>query len=188
CLQCKILCVCLCVCCRYWPFGSEGCQIHAFQGMVSILAGISFLGAVAWDRYHMYCTKQKMFWSTSLTMSSIMWVLAVLWAALPLPFIGWGVFDFEPMHVGCTLDYTRGDRGYITYMVALTVLYLVFPLLIVYSSYSSIYTYFRKIHNFKFNTSLPVKTLLFCWGPYVIMCVYACFEDTRDLSPKLRMV
>lgn len=43
---------------RYWPFGSEGCQIHAFQGMVSILAAISFLGAIAWDRYHQYCTSE----------------------------------------------------------------------------------------------------------------------------------
>ncbi|KAK2866755.1 hypothetical protein Q7C36_002811 [Tachysurus vachellii] len=173
---------------RYWPFGPEGCQIHAFQGLLSILLGISFLGAVAWDRYHVYCTKQKMFWSTSLTMSSIMWILGVLWAALPLPFIGWGVFDFEPMHVGCTLDYTRGDRGYITYMMTLTVLYLAFPLLIIHTSYSSIYTYFKKIHNFKFNTGLPVKMLLLCWGPYAIMCFYACFENTKVLSPKLRMV
>ncbi|KAK3528674.1 hypothetical protein QTP70_007716 [Hemibagrus guttatus] len=157
---------------RYWPFGPKGCQIHAFQGLVSILAGISFLGAVAWDRYHMYCTKQKIFWSTSLTMTSIMWILAVLWSALPLPFIGWGVFDFEPMDVGCTLDYTRGDRSvrrgviiffspmsraYITYTLALVLLYLTFPLLIMHSSYCSIYTYFKKIHNFK---ALPVLAKL----------------------------
>lgn len=48
----------LSLCCRYWPFGPEGCQTHGVQGMVSILAGISFLGAVAWDRYHMYCTSE----------------------------------------------------------------------------------------------------------------------------------
>ncbi|XP_035389442.1 retinal G protein coupled receptor b [Electrophorus electricus] len=95
---------------RYWPFGSQGCQIHAFQGMISILATISFLCDVAWDRYHMYCTKQKMVWSTSLTLSTIMWSLAVFWAALTLPFIGWGVLDYEPMKVGCTLYYTTGDR------------------------------------------------------------------------------
>ncbi|XP_036427863.1 retinal G protein coupled receptor b [Colossoma macropomum] len=173
---------------RYWPFGPEGCQIHGVQGMVSILAGISFLGAVAWDRYHMYCTKQKMFWSTSLTISTILWALAIFWAALPLPSIGWGVFDFEPMKVGCTLDYTRGDRDYITYMLSITLLYLVFPLFIMYSSYNAIYAYFKKTHNFKFNTGLPVKTLLLCWGPYVVMCIYACFENTKLVSPKIRMV
>ncbi len=43
-----------------------------------------------------------------MTMSSIIWILAVFWAALPV--FGWGVFDFEPMKTCCTLDYTQGDR------------------------------------------------------------------------------
>jgi retinal G protein coupled receptor len=56
----------------------------------------------------MNCPGQKLFWSTTVTMCCIVWVLSVFWAALPL--IGWGVYDFEPMRVGCTLDYTIGDR------------------------------------------------------------------------------
>ncbi|XP_076854695.1 retinal G protein coupled receptor b [Brachyhypopomus gauderio] len=173
---------------RYWPFGSQGCQIHAYQGMISVLAVISFLCAVGWDRYHMYCAKQKTLWSTSLTLSIIMWSMAVFWAALPLPFIGWGVFDYEPMKVGCTLDYTRGDRGSVIYMVSVVVLYLAFPLLIMHLSYSSIYVYFKKTHSFKFNTGLPVKVLLIFWGPYMLICIYSCFENTKLLSPKLRIV
>ncbi|XP_051968838.1 RPE-retinal G protein-coupled receptor-like [Xyrauchen texanus] len=173
---------------RYWPFGSEGCQIHAFQGMVSILAAISFLGAVAWDRYHQYCTKQKMFWSTAGTISTIIWILAIFWAAMPLPAIGWGEFDFEPMRTCCTLDYTKGDRNYITYMLTITVLFLAFPVMILQSSYNGIYAYFKKTHRYKFNTGVPLKVLLFCWGPYVIMCIYACFENVTLVSPKLRMV
>lgn len=27
-----------------------------------------------------------------------------------------------------------------------------------------------------------------CWGPYVLMCIYACFENVKVVSPKLRMV
>ncbi|TRY59410.1 hypothetical protein DNTS_004314 [Danionella cerebrum] len=165
---------------RYWPFGYEGCQIHGFQGMVSILAAISFLGAIAWDRYHQYCTKQKMFWSTSGTITCIIWGLAIFWAAMPLPAIGWGVFDFEPMKTCCTLDYTMGDRAYISYTVTITVLYLAFPIIVLQSSYSSIYAYFKKTHLF--------KALLFCWGPYTVMCVYACFENVTFISPKLRML
>ena len=30
--------------------------------------------------------------------------------------------------------------------------------------------------------------MLACWGPYVLMCVYACFENVKIVSPKLRMV
>lgn len=54
------------------------------------------------------CAGQKLFWSTTVTMCSIIWILSIFWAAVPL--MGWGVYDFEPMRTCCTLDYTRGDR------------------------------------------------------------------------------
>lgn len=43
---------------RYWPFGQDGCAFHGFQGMISVLASISFMAAIAWDRYHQYCTSE----------------------------------------------------------------------------------------------------------------------------------
>lgn len=171
---------------RYWPFGQTGCSNHAFQGMISVLASISFMATIAWDRYHQYCTKQKLFWSTSLTMSSIIWILSICWAAVPLT--GWGDYDFEPMRTCCTLDYTKGDRNYITYMCTITVLYLLFPVYAIVSNYSAIQQYFKKIHQQKFNTSIPLRVLLMCWGPYVAMCMYACVENVKVVSPKLRMV
>uniref|UniRef100_A0A3Q2W6K8 Retinal G protein coupled receptor b n=1 Tax=Haplochromis burtoni TaxID=8153 RepID=A0A3Q2W6K8_HAPBU len=144
---------------RYWPFGQDGCAYHGFQGMISILASISFLAAIAWDRYHQYCTRQKLFWTTSITISSIIWILSIFWSAVPL--LGWGVYDFEPMRTCCTLDYTKGDS------------------LVVCNTMDFI---------LQFNTSLPVRVLLMCWGPYVIMCVYACFDNVKLVSPKLRMM
>ncbi|KAK7918586.1 hypothetical protein WMY93_009870 [Mugilogobius chulae] len=166
-------------------FGEEGCRMHGFQGMISVLASISFMAAIAWDRYHVYCTRQKLFWSTTVTMSCIIWILSVAWAAVPL--FGWGVYDFEPMKTCCTLDYSRGDRDYITYMWSLVVLYLAFPSFTMLSCYDSIFKYFKKIHNQKFNTSLPLQTMLMCWGPYVLMCVIACFTDVTVVSPRIRM-
>ncbi|KAF6719341.1 RPE-retinal G protein-coupled receptor [Oryzias melastigma] len=171
---------------RYWPFGQEGCDYHGFQGMVSVLASISFMAAIAWDRYHQYCTRQKLFWSTTITICSIIWILSILWSAFPL--MGWGVYDFEPMRVGCTLDYTKGDRDYITYMLSLVFFYLMFPSFIMLSCYDAIYKHFKKIHHYRFNTSLPLRVMLMCWGPYVLMCIYACFDNVKLVSPKLRML
>ncbi|XP_028991025.1 retinal G protein coupled receptor b [Betta splendens] len=171
---------------RYWPFGQEGCSIHAFQGMISVLASISFLAAVGWDRYHQYCTRQKLFWSTALTITSIIWILSILWAVFPL--LGWGVYDFEPTGTCCTLDYTRGDRDYVTYMLMLVVFYLLFPAFTMMSCYDAIYKHFKKIHHYRFNTNVPLRVLLMCWGPYVLMCIYACFENAKAVSPKLRML
>uniref|UniRef100_A0A8C6L744 RPE-retinal G protein-coupled receptor n=3 Tax=Nothobranchius TaxID=28779 RepID=A0A8C6L744_NOTFU len=171
---------------RYWPFGQSGCDYHAFQGMISVLASISFMAAIAWDRYHQYCTRQKLFWSTTLTITSLIWILSIFWSALPL--MGWGVYDFEPMKTCCTLDYTRGDRDYITYMLSLVLLYLLFPAFTAMSCYDGIYRQFKKVHHHRFNTSLPLRVLLMCWGPYIVMCVYACFDNVKLVSPKLRML
>ncbi|KAM9557983.1 RPE-retinal G protein-coupled receptor-like isoform 2-T3 [Salvelinus alpinus] len=170
----------------HWPWGQDGCSNHAFMGMTAVLASISFLATIAWDRYHQYVTNQKLFWSTAWTISIITWGLAIFWAAVPL--IGWGVYDFEPMRTCCTLDYTKGDKDYITYMGALTVFYLIFPAYVMKSNYDAIHAYFKKIHKHRWNTSLPLRVLLFCWGPYEIMCIYACFGNARLVSPKLRML
>ncbi|XP_036406580.1 retinal G protein coupled receptor b [Megalops cyprinoides] len=171
---------------RYWPYGAEGCQTHAFQGMVAALSSISLIGAVAWDRYHQYCTRQKLQWSTSITLVVIIWVLSVFWASLPLA--GWGDYDFEPLRTCCTLDYSKGDRNYTTYMLTLTFFYLIIPATTMLTSYQSIYKQFRRTGKYRFNTSLPLRTLLFCWGPYVLLCMYATVENVRLVSPKLRMM
>lgn len=125
---------------------------------------------------------QKLFWSTTLTMSAIIWCLSIFWAAVPL--MGWGVYDFEPMRTCCTLDYTRGDRcgqytfkwvwraapslkcwlnlsfcsvhnrDYMTFMLTLVLLYLMFPALTMLSCYSSINKHFKKVHHHRVNISL----------------------------------
>lgn len=48
--------------------------------------------------------------------------------------------------------------------------------------------YFSHYLLLQFNTNLPLRTMLICWGPYVLMCIYACFENVKAVSPKLRMV
>ncbi|XP_061088614.1 RPE-retinal G protein-coupled receptor-like [Conger conger] len=171
---------------RHWPFGVSGCQNHAFQGMVSALASINFIGAVAWDRYHQYCTKQKLFWSSSMTMSGIVWVLSIFWAFLPLA--GWGEYGFEPLGTSCTLDYSKGDRNYTTYMLTLTFFYLIIPALTMLTSYQSIQKHFKKTRKYKLNTAWPLRVMLVCWGPYVLLCMYASIDNALAISPKFRMV
>ncbi|XP_062383081.1 retinal G protein coupled receptor b [Sardina pilchardus] len=173
---------------RVWPYGQEGCINHGFQGLIAIYAAISFLVVISWDKYHYWATRQPLFWATSGTICTVVWVVAIFWASLPLPYFGWGEFDFEPMRTCCTLDYTKGDRNYITYMLTITFVYLLVPLFVMHDCYSTIYKYFKKTHNYKFNTTIPIKVLLLTWGPYVAMCMYACVENVKLISPKLRML
>lgn len=45
-------------------------------------------------------------------------------------------------------------RDYVTYMLTLVVLYLLFPAFTIMSCYDDIYKYFKKIHNYKVNVLL----------------------------------
>uniref|UniRef100_W5MEJ9 RPE-retinal G protein-coupled receptor n=1 Tax=Lepisosteus oculatus TaxID=7918 RepID=W5MEJ9_LEPOC len=172
---------------RYWPYGSEGCQTHGFQGFVTALASITFMAAIAWDRYHQYCTRTKLQWSTSITMVTFLWLFAIFWSAMPL--LGWGEYDYEPLRTCCTLDYTKGDRrNFVSYLLPMAFFNFVIPFTIMLTSYQSVEKKFKKTGQNKFNTGLPVKTLLICWGPYSLLCLYAAVENATVLSPKLRMI
>ncbi|MBN3302745.1 retinal G protein coupled receptor a [Amia ocellicauda] len=171
---------------RYWPYGSEGCQTHGFQGFLTALASITLMASIAWDRYHQYCTRTKLQWSTSITLVVFMWLFSAFWSAMPL--MGWGEYDYEPLRTCCTLDYTKGDRNFISYLVPMAFFNFVVPFLIMFTSYQSVEKKFKKTGQFKFNTGLPVKTLLMCWGPYSVLCVYAAIENATAVSPKLRMI
>ncbi|NXN25374.1 RGR protein, partial [Nycticryphes semicollaris] len=171
---------------RYWPYGSEGCQIHGFQGFWTALASISSCTAVAWDRYHHYCTRSKLQWSTAISMIVFAWLFAAFWSVMPL--LGWGEYDYEPLRTCCTLDYSKGDRNYITYLFALSIFNFIIPGFIMLTAYQSIHQKFKKSGHYKFNTGLPLKTLVICWGPYCLLCFYAAVENVMFISPKYRMI
>ncbi|XP_035255329.1 RPE-retinal G protein-coupled receptor-like [Anguilla anguilla] len=171
---------------RYWPYGSDGCQTHGFQGFMTALASLNFIAAIAWDRYHQYCTRTRLQWSSSVSLVIFIWLFTAFWSAMPL--IGWGEYDYEPLRTCCTLDYTKGDRNYVSYLVPMAFCNLVIQALTVLSSYRSIEKKFKKTGQPKFNTGTPLKSLLLCWGPYAVLCLYAAVEDATLVSPKVRMI
>ncbi|XP_076787607.1 RPE-retinal G protein-coupled receptor isoform X2 [Arvicanthis niloticus] len=93
---------------RRWPHGSEGCQVHGFQGFATALASICGSAAIAWGRYHHYCTRRQLAWDTAIPLVLFVWLSSAFWASLPL--MGWGHYDYEPVGTCCTLDYSKGDR------------------------------------------------------------------------------
>nr|XP_033799702.1 RPE-retinal G protein-coupled receptor [Geotrypetes seraphini] len=171
---------------RYWPYGAEGCQIHGFQGFLTALSSISSCAAIAWDRYNQYCTRSKLQWSTSLSVVLFLWTFSAIWSAMPL--LGWGEYNYEPLKTCCTLDYSKGDRNFISYLFLLTLFEFLIPLFIMVTAYQSMAFKFKKNGQFKFNPGLPVKTLIICWGPYSLLYGFATIQDATILSPKLRML
>ncbi|KAI2657871.1 RPE-retinal G protein-coupled receptor [Labeo rohita] len=171
---------------RYWPYGSDGCQTHGFQGFMTALASINFIAAIAWDRYHQYCTRTKLQWSSVIALVIFIWLFTAFWAAMPL--IGWGEYDYEPLRTCCTLDYSIGDRNYVSYLIPMSIFNMGIQTFVVLSSYQSIDRKFKKTGQAKFNCGTPLKTMLFCWGPYGILAYYAAVENATLVSPKLRMI
>ncbi|XP_051946285.1 RPE-retinal G protein-coupled receptor-like [Xyrauchen texanus] len=171
---------------RYWPYGSDGCQTHGFQGFVTALASIHFIAAIAWDRYHQYCTRTKLQWSSAITLVIFIWLFTAFWSAMPL--FGWGEYDYEPLRTCCTLDYSKGDRNYVSYLIPMSIFNMGIQVFVVLSSYQSIDKKFKKTGQAKFNCSTPLKTMLLCWGPYGVLAFYAAVENATLVSPKLRMM
>ncbi|KAK2497203.1 hypothetical protein MC885_006810 [Smutsia gigantea] len=147
---------------RRWPYGSNGCQAHGFQGFVTALASICSGAAIAWGRYHHYCT--------------------------PLPLLGWGHYDYEPLGTCCTLDYSRGDRNFTSFLFTLASFNFLAPLFITVTSYRLMEQKLRKAGHLQVNTTLPARTLLLGWGPYALLYLYAAVADVTSISPKLQMV
>ncbi|XP_056616036.1 retinal G protein coupled receptor a [Triplophysa dalaica] len=171
---------------RYWPYGSDGCQTHGFQGFMTALASIHFIAAIAWDRYHQYCTRTKLQWSGAIGLAIFIWLFTAFWAAMPL--IGWGEYDYEPLRTCCTLDYSKGDRNYVSYLIPMSIFNMGIQVFVVLSSYQYIDKKFKKTGQAKFNCSTPLKTMLFCWGPYGVLAFYAAVQNATLVSPKLRMI
>ncbi|KAJ8014400.1 hypothetical protein DPEC_G00039830 [Dallia pectoralis] len=171
---------------RYWPYGSDGCQTHGFQGFLTALASIHFIAAIAWDRYHQYCTRTKLQWSSAIILAIFIWLFAAFWSAMPL--IGWGEYDYEPLRTCCTLDYSKGDRNYVSYLIPMAIFNMAVQTFVIMSSYRCIGQKFKKTGNPRFNTATPLKTFLFCWGPYGVLAFYAAVKNANLVPPKIRML
>ncbi|XP_032694464.1 RPE-retinal G protein-coupled receptor [Lontra canadensis] len=171
---------------RSWPYGSDGCQAHGFQGFVTALASICSTAAVAWGRYHHYCMRSQLAWDTAISLVICVWLSSAFWAALPL--LGWGRYDYEPLGMCCTLDYSRGDRNFISFLFTMAFFNFFLPLFITVISYQLMEQKLRKTGHLQVNTTLPARTLLFGWGPYALLYLSATIVDVSSISPKLQMV
>uniref|UniRef100_A0A8C0S2Z3 RPE-retinal G protein-coupled receptor n=1 Tax=Canis lupus familiaris TaxID=9615 RepID=A0A8C0S2Z3_CANLF len=171
---------------RRWPYGPDGCQAHGFQGFATALASICSSAALAWGRYHHYCTRGQLSWNTAISLVLCVWLSSVFWAALPL--LGWGRYDYEPLGTCCTLDYSRVDRNFTSYLFTMAFFNFFLPLLITLVSYRLMEQKLKKPGHLQVSTTVPARTLLLCWGPYALLYLYATVADVRSVPPKLQMV
>ncbi|CAH7354422.1 Rgr [Phodopus roborovskii] len=169
-----------------WPYGSEGCQTHGFQGFATALSSICGSAAIAWGRYQHYCTRRQLTWNTAIPLVLFVWLSSAFWASLPL--MGWGHYDYEPLGTCCTLDYSRGDRNFISYLFTMAFFNFLAPLFITLTSYRLMEHKLSRRGHLQVNTTLPGRMLMLGWGPYAVLYLYAAIADVNFISPKLQMV
>ncbi|XP_076980564.1 RPE-retinal G protein-coupled receptor [Tamandua tetradactyla] len=169
-----------------WPYGSDSCQAHGFQGFATALASISNSAAIAWERCHHHCTRSQLAWSTAGCLVLCVWLSSVFWAALPL--LGWGHYDYEPLGTCCTLGYSRGDRNSTSFLFTVAFFNFILPLSVTFTSCWLLEQKLKKSSHLQVNTRLPGRTLLLGWGPYALLHLCAAITDMTAISPRLQMV
>uniref|UniRef100_A0A8C2UKT5 RPE-retinal G protein-coupled receptor n=1 Tax=Chinchilla lanigera TaxID=34839 RepID=A0A8C2UKT5_CHILA len=171
---------------RHWPPGSGRCQALGFQGFATALASISSTAALAWGRHQHYCTRSQLTWSTAIPLVLFVWLSSAFWAALPL--LGWGHYDYEPLGTCCTLDYSKGDRNFISFLFTMAFFNFLVPLFITLTSSQLMEQHLARSSHLQVNTTQPARTLMLCWSPYALLYLYAAIADASSLSPRLQMV
>ncbi|KAL0964134.1 hypothetical protein UPYG_G00319470 [Umbra pygmaea] len=74
-----------------------------------------------------------------------------------MPLIGWGEYDYEPLRTCCTLDYSKGDRNYVSYLIPMAIFNMAVQTVIIMSSYQSIGQKFKKTGNQRVRSMSVVK-------------------------------
>ncbi|XP_006755661.1 PREDICTED: RPE-retinal G protein-coupled receptor isoform X1 [Myotis davidii] len=171
---------------RRWPYGSGGCQAHGCQGFAAALASICGSAAVAWGRYHHYCTRSRLAWRTAASLVLFVWLSSAFWAALPL--LGWGHYDYEPLGTCCSLGYARGSRNFTSFLFVMALFNFLLPLFITFTSYRLMEQKLGRTRTPQVNTTLPARTLLLGWGPYALLHLCAALAGTALIPPRLQVV
>ncbi|XP_066206378.1 RPE-retinal G protein-coupled receptor isoform X3 [Saccopteryx leptura] len=125
-------------------------------------------------------------WNTAVSLVIFVWLSSAFWATLPL--LGWGHYDYEPLGTCCTLDYSGGDRNFISFLFTMAFFNFLLPVFITLTSYRLMEQKVGKTGHLQVNTTLPARTLLLGWGPYALLYLYAAIVDVASISPKLQMV
>ncbi|XP_028643873.1 RPE-retinal G protein-coupled receptor isoform X4 [Grammomys surdaster] len=129
---------------------------------------------------------RQLAWDTAIPLVLFVWLSSAFWASLPL--MGWGHYDYEPVGTCCTLDYSRGDRNFISFLFTMAFFNFLVPLFITHTSYRFMEQKFSRSGHLQVNTTLPGRMLLLGWGPYALLYLYAAIADVSFISPKLQMV
>ncbi|XP_038062035.1 visual pigment-like receptor peropsin [Patiria miniata] len=186
-----------------WLFDSAGCKFYGFASMFFGLAVIGLLACLSIDRYIVICRPSL---ASSLThshytyMSMAAYLNAVFWAIMPI--FGWAHYD-EVGTSGCSVDWTRADAPYISYLFSLFMVCFVLPIVTMVFCFGRTHTVLvmrQQVQNIGSRDNLsPVNSdwanqkqvtqlgvvliviFILTWSPFAIVCLWGALGDPQSI-------
>ncbi|XP_069106399.1 rhodopsin, GQ-coupled-like [Argopecten irradians] len=194
-----------------WVFGNIGCSLHGFTMTAFGLFQIFIVTAMSMEKYVIVVRNNwNSFVSITGTRCSIAACLLLGVAIGSCPILGWNSYKLEEQKISCSIDWSDKSKMALSYTYSILILGFVAPFSMMVFSYVSIFMEIRG-HIFNLRAMLrnsgkcyanmlkrevkAIKTMLILvcafltsWLPYVIISMYAMFNEMTFLNPWLNML
>ncbi|EDO30872.1 predicted protein [Nematostella vectensis] len=193
---------------RYWPtVGKVTCDYYAFATSAIGYASILHLAALAVEKRMAVVSPMTNSFNgrRMLVIIATLWGFAILWAVFPL--IGWSSYGPEPGYVSCSITWYTTDHNNVSYIICVSVLFFLIPIVTMTFCFASIYHTIRNLSHeatarwgsdaratqetirAKAKTAkmafLMVMCFLFAWTPYAVVSLWTTFGDTHRIPALL---
>ncbi|CAH1801655.1 unnamed protein product [Owenia fusiformis] len=185
-----------------WLFGRIGCEYEAFIQFFVGLSGIYLLAMLSLDRYLIIVRQVcRVSYTRYVVMITVCLLSALIWATLPL--IGWSSYQLEAANTSCSVNWASKHPKDVSYVIAIFICCLAFPVMVMLFSYSSVYLLTRRIScnsKKKFGSEsritrrnirqegqltrtilMMIGAYLLSWTPYSVVSLWAATGNPRDI-------
>uniref|UniRef100_A0A914W909 G-protein coupled receptors family 1 profile domain-containing protein n=1 Tax=Plectus sambesii TaxID=2011161 RepID=A0A914W909_9BILA len=131
-----------------WLYSEAGCTAYAAVELYLSGAQISMVTFIALDRYLITCAPTWESWRSVVNYQKTLFFfgsVGALWCTLPM--IGWGSYVPSPSRVACTIDWSRTDHAYVSFLTGTFLLLFLVPFCSAAALYYSTYEFVKRANS-----------------------------------------
>lgn len=159
---------------KKWIWGQAGCQLYAFFGFLFGTFQLLVCPLITYARYRELkppttniMEERRHLLRTYAKISILLAVLSFFWAICPV--IGWASYNLTPVGIPCTIEWSKNDTSFITYVVSYAIFSVIIPLLL------CTFFMYRLLHQVKVSRS---PNLPWCRRNCVSFVTFGCCFST----------
>lgn len=180
---------------RKWIWGQAGCQLYSFFGFFFGTFQLLCCSFVTFARFKELKAStgtdaDHHLLKSYIRITVILLAASFFWSMCPV--FGWASYNLTPVGITCTIDWTKNDTSYVTFVVSYAIFALIIPMM------ANVWFMFKLLHEMKLarNPKLPwarkncVSFITFgcCFGTYfsftgyAYVCLFCVVNDPKMLS------